>query len=542
MKIFVSRFILCCFFYNLNAQGSFTGNLRLNFDLYDRDAKIAAIGPNYEVNKSSANAWMQAIYSNQEQGIEAAVRFDGNYNSILQTPPIPTNFHGIGNWYIKKKIDKLEVAAGYHYEQYGMGVALRTFEERSLGIDNAIFGVKAKYKVNDKFFVRGIAGTQKNQLSNFGSFVKGMNAEYSHDFNDSFGVNAGVSVVNRTLTASDRTLIDAEVSGYSNKGYFKTPFNNTVFDVYGTIRYRNLTFYTELAYLTKGAVYNALLQEKYVEKNGYHAYLSATYSRPRLGVTVQARQMEHFQFQSTMQGSPDFNLNNNRRLSFFAPLNKQHSLRLPARFQIAPQEIGEVGASIDITYSFSKHFGVTFNASVIDTVGWKDPYYREAYLDIAYKKLLGGKLDQHFGVQYVFYNQRRYLVGNEPDNVEAYTFFAESVYRLNRKRSLRAELHVQSAPRELGNSAFLLLEYNIAPNWSFSVSDLYNFKPNKNYIVVKEYRNPNHFWTVFASYTKNTTRLTLGYTKQLAGIVCTGGVCRFEPAFSGMRMQLTTTF
>lgn len=525
------------------AQGILTGNIRLNFDLYDRDPAIAAVGPNYDYNKSSANAWLQTMYINNDLGFEGGIRFDGNYNSILQAPPIPVSFYGIGNWYLKKKIDKLEVMGGYIYEQYGMGVALRTFEERSLGIDNAIYGIKAKYSVNDHFFVRGIAGTQKNRLGDFGAFVKGINADYSHDFNDSMGINFGASIVNRTMTENDRDAIDKEVAGYTNANYFATNYNTSVLDLYTTVRYKNLSLNLEGAYKTKGAIYNPLIKNaNYQNKEGYMIYGSLTYVRPKLGVTLQARQMENFQFQSTMAGSTDFNLNNNRRISFFAPLNKQHSLRLPARFQIAPQELGEVGSSLDLTYSLTKHVALNLNLAMIDTIGWKDPYYREAYADIGFKKLMSGKLDMHYGLQYIYYNQQRYLGGNEPTDVTAITAFTEGVYRISRKRSMRAEVMLQSAPKELGSSVFLLLEYNIAPSWSFSVSDLYNFKPNPHYEVVKEYQNSHHFWSVFASYTKNTTRFTLMYTKQLAGIVCTGGVCRFEPAFSGLRAQMTATF
>jgi hypothetical protein len=107
---------------------------------------------------------------------------------------------------------------------------------------------------------------------------------------------------------------------------------------------------------------------------------------------------------------------------------------------------------------------------------------------------------------------------------------------------MRLELQYQHAAKDLGQSVFALVEFNIAPSWSFSVSDLYNFKPNPHYEVQKAYQNSHHFWNVFASYTKSTTRFTLMYTKQLAGIVCTGGVCRFEPAFSGLRAQMTASF
>jgi hypothetical protein len=534
-------FILFIFFnQNMLSQGMLTGNVRFNMDFYDRDSAIAAVGENYEYNKNSANVWLQTIYSDQAKGIEASIRFDGNYNSILQNPPNATSFYGIGNWYIKKKIDdKLDVSVGYLYEQYGNGTALRTFEERSLGIDNAIFGIRAKYKLNEKLSIRGIAGTQKYRLEFFGAFVKGMNAEYSHDFNDSFGFNVGSSIVNRTYSKEERAALDNAIQ---DKYYFPVNYNTYVGDIYTTVRYRNFTAYVEGAYKTKGAILNALTPELYQNKAGYMIYGSLTYSKPKLGITFQGRQVENFLFNSTQTQDPLFDRLNNRKLSFLAPINKQHSLRLPARFQIAPNELGETGASLDLTYSLTKKIAINFNASIIDTIGWKDPYYRELTGDVLFKKLLGGKLDQHVGVQYIYYNQRRYLGGTEPTDIVSYTGFTETIYRFNRKRSMRLELQYQHAAKDLGQSVFALVEFNIAPSWSFSVSDLYNFKPNPHYEVQKAYQNSHHFWNVFASYTKSTTRFTLMYTKQLAGIVCTGGVCRFEPAFSGLRAQMTASF
>lgn len=537
-------FILAILFNNfLFSQGTLTGNFRLNMDMYDRDSAIAAVGPNYEVNKNSANAWFQMIYSDQNKGFEAGLRLDGNYNSILQTPPIPLSFYGVGNWYIKKKIDNLELTGGYIYEQYGSGVALRTFEERNLGIDNAIFGVRAKYFINDNFMIRGIVGTQKYRMDFFNAFIKGINFEGNHSFGKDVNYNFGLAVVSRTLTDKDREIVNNSVSSYSFDDYFAVPYNTYVGNLYHTLQLGKITWGLDAAYKSKSAVFNQF-NNKYQYKEGYSIMNSVSYSQKGIGVTFQNRIVNNFQFQSTAQGAvADFNLNNNRRLSFLAPINKQNSLRLPARFQIAPIEISEVASSIDITYSPAKKTHINLNLSVIDSaLLFKTPYYKEAYIDIERKKMLNGKLDLHGGLQYVFYNQRKYLVGDEPTDIQSYTFFIEPTYRINRKNSLRFEFQYQHAAKELGQSMFALIEFNAAPNWSLSVSDLWNFSPNKKYEVVTQYQEPHHFYSIFTSYTKGSTRFTLAYAKQLAGIICTGGVCRFEPAFSGLRFQLTSSF
>ena len=41
--------------------------------------------------------------------------------------------------------DNLTVTAGNFYEQFGSGLILRSFEERTLGIDNALDGLRLKY-------------------------------------------------------------------------------------------------------------------------------------------------------------------------------------------------------------------------------------------------------------------------------------------------------------------------------------------------------------------------------------------------------------
>ena len=340
--------------------------------------------------------------------------------------------------------------------------------------------------------LRPLQELKKNRLETFGSFVKGVNGEYNKDFDDTFyinlglfrlhivgaGINPGFSVVSRTLTEEDRKVVDEEVTSYDDTTrWFKTTYNSTVFNLYNTLRLGQFTLYTEGAYMTPSAVTNPYLGVKYPysNKSGYALYGSLTYVRPKLGVTVQGRMMENFQFRSSAKFSSDFNLNNNRRLSFIAPINKQNSLRLPARFQIAPQEIGEMAFSIDLTYSLTKHILININGSIIDTIRFKDPYYREAMFDVEFKKLLGGKLDQHVGIQYIYNNQIRFQNEGIKD-MQAITGFLETTYRLSRKKSVRMELQYQHAPKDIGQSVFALLEFNIAPSWSFSLSDLYNFK------------------------------------------------------------------
>ncbi len=66
---------------------------------------------------------------------------------------------------------------------------------------------------------------------------------------------------------------------------------------------------------------------------------------------------------------------------------------------------------------------------------------------------------------------------------------------------------------------------------------MYNIKPNPAVSTDKK-----HYYNVFAAYTRNASRFTVQYVKQVEGINCTGGVCRYEPAFSGVKLGITSNF
>ena len=43
--------------------------------------------------------------------------------------------------------DGLDVTVGNYYEQFGSGLVLRSYEDKGLGIDNSLDGVRLKYHV-----------------------------------------------------------------------------------------------------------------------------------------------------------------------------------------------------------------------------------------------------------------------------------------------------------------------------------------------------------------------------------------------------------
>jgi hypothetical protein len=89
--------------------------------------------------------------------------------------------------------------------------------------------------------------------------------------------------------------------------------------------------------------------------------------------------------------------------------------------------------------------------------------------------------------------------------------------------------------QDLGAWAWGLVELNFAPKYSISVMDMYNYG---NKLEDKRL----HYYTIFGAANLGKNRFTLGYVKQVQGVICTGGVCRVEPAFNGVRATLNAYF
>jgi hypothetical protein len=52
-------------------------------------------------------------------------RFDMYNNSNLRNPTDSYSGMGIGRWYVQKRLDKVEISAGYLYDQIGSGCVVQ---------------------------------------------------------------------------------------------------------------------------------------------------------------------------------------------------------------------------------------------------------------------------------------------------------------------------------------------------------------------------------------------------------------------------------
>lgn len=505
--------------------GTLSGDLQTDLKVFQRDSAIGAINtPQYDNYFTGLESWLQVNYS--IFGFNASVRLDVFHNSNLFDPNGSYTGAGIGYFKLEKEIGKLTVAGGYFYEQFGSGIVYRSYEDRGLGLDYATFGINLKYKITDNWIIKGLAGQQKNQFSRYAPVFKGLNVDGLINISNNVRLLPGAAFLNRTIDQSSMDFVANTINSYDSADRFIPKYNVYAFSGYYTLNVKDFSWYTEGAFKTHEAIMND--EGILVDEPGNVIYTSLSYSRRGFGITGQFKRTENF----VLRTSPNETLNDGV-LDFIPPMSRQNSLRLPARYAPATQYLGEMAFELDATYTPQLGYAIELNYSHIDDLK-SNKLWRELYGQIEITK---SKVHNFtFGGQYVFYNQAIYR--NEPlPNLVAVTPFAEYTYKPNRKNSWRFELQYQNTQEDYGSFIFVLAEYNIAPRWSFSASDMYNIDPNP-----EKTEDKIHYYNFFISYTKSANRFAIAYTRQVAGINCSGGVCRYEPAFSGLKFSLTSSF
>ena len=255
-------------------------------------------------------------------------------------------------------------------------------------------------------------------------------------------------------------------------------------------------------------------------------------------MTFDYRQMRNFEFRISPFSSQLQGL-----MNFIPPLARQNTFRLTARYNAVPQFLGEQALQLDLNYAFTKKLSAALNTSYIDDLAG-DPLYREIHLDVNYKDIQ--KFSLSGGLQMQFYNQEVYEIKPGTGIVQTITPFVNYLHKISKKKSVRVEAQYMftgsdwsssvkgDVYREFGDWLFVQAEYSVAPHWTFFASDMWNVSPVKTEDI--------HYYSGGVAYTKGANRFSLSYVKQVEGVVCTGGVCRIEPAFNGVRLNVNANF
>lgn len=448
------------------------------------------------------------------------------------------------------------LTVGDFYEQFGSGFILRSYQERSLGIDGALRGARLKLNPVNGLYFTGLVGKQRYYWHLNPALIWGGDAEWSLDesFSNAFGSDYGL-----TLGASYVGKHQGEQEQLVNKpvyGRLNFPQNEAGFDGRANLRLHDFNILAE--YATKNNAPNVI--NNYTYARGSAEMLTLSYSTKGFSAFVQGKRSQNMSWLSDRMVN-DYLLNNGR-VNFMPPFTNTQTYTLAAMYPYGTNYDGEWAFQGEVGYLFKKgsplggKYGtnVRLSASYISGLDWATPdgkYNKENcvmgtngpsapfwkigalyYADLNFELNKKVTKDLKLTLFYLFQKySMEYIRKENAPMVTANVFILEGQWKMRPKTQLRCELQYLTTKQDEGDWMSALVELSFAPHWMITVTDTYN-----NGVTGKNY------YKAMVTYNYKANRFTLGYGRTRAGYDCSGGVCRTVPSSKGFFLTYNYNF
>ena len=493
---------------------------------------------------------------------------------------------GVPHIYVTGRLKHAELTLGDYYEQFGSGFILRTYEERSLGIDNSLRGVRLTLKPVKGVTLKALAGQQRvywhnrswdkdfTYLNGTDPWIYGADLELNVDQwfkrmdENGSRLTLGVSAVTKHERSED--IVNLRPTGAKDEfgtdilGAYKLnlPTDVGAIDVRAQFQKGNYSLMAEYALKSQDPSFD----NGYIYRRGNALMLSGSYSKRGMSLLLQAKRSEDMAFRSerSRTGTAAF-------INHLPAFSQQQTYALAALYPYATQNsLGEWAFQGEFSYTFKRKtalggkYGTTvkLNASHIrgidrqplmaagqpvenlqGTKGYTTKFFRMGH-DTYYQDInvqLDKKVTKDFKLNLMYMHQRynKTIVEGHGGTINSHIAIAEGKYTINKKLTLRGEAQYLHTKQDQGDWWYGLLELSVLPHFMFTVSDMYNAKvPNTDETATSK----QHFYMVSGCYTHGAHRLQLSYGKTRAGYNCTGGVCRYVPASKGLQVSYNFNF
>ena len=456
---------------------------------------------------------------------------------------------GVATYFANYKDKKLDITAGYFYEQFGNGLIYRSWEDRQLGLNNALRGGKIKYRPFQYLQLMGIYGKHRVGFDVSKGEIYGFNIELNISEAlkfESANLNFGFSIINRSQA------IDNAAKG----------FNKNTYAYSGRLDYSSNNFYSNVEYVIKNK--DALFEFGSVNTNalskGNALLYNMGYSYQSFGVNATFRRLENMSFYSDREIND--NIDNEQLVNYLPSLTKQYDYSLAniyvyqtqSKLAFSPfEKAGEIGGQFDVYYQFKREtfFGgkygtnVAVNVSFLygldaqfnhdnrtynaDLLSFGRKYFND--FNIAMRKKWSKQWSSIFTYINLYYN-KEYLE-ERSGKVDAQIAVIDATYQFLSEKSVRFEAQHLWTNDDRKNWLAGTVEFNVSSKISLFANDSYNYGNEIKRI---------HYYSFGGSYTKNSTRVSLNYGRQRGGLICVGGVCRIVPESTGFGFNLSTSF
>ncbi|MBI2417391.1 MAG: hypothetical protein HYV28_05705 [Ignavibacteriales bacterium] len=450
------------------------------------------------------------------------IRFD-----IFQPVNFSTNWSGakerysdIGFKYIKAELGEadagMELTVGNYYALFGRGMVLKSYEDRNLREDNNLQGVKIKARYHN-LTVTALSGMPENKSGDRTDILHAADFEYRimKDLKTGFSLASN----------QKQGQIKSTTTLYAFRVQPSLPFGD-VYVEYGIKKDEDEK------------------QENFAGKEsitGKAFYGNLNMYEEGFSLSSEYKYYDNFSF-TTGNGSVSYNTPPATRKDYTYLLLNRHTVSLDAA--------NENGYLIEGSYQYAEGSSLLISYGLTNTLPAWSLYQRSVRKDapapaglktFTQMREVYSQIAHHFNdnltITGIFgYNEE------SKDSTKNITPIIDCKYYLDEINTFRLIIeHQYTTERKTGETFYtdaVLIEYLRSPSFSVSLlSELETKEPTKGNMVRK-------MWNMvqFGYQIGEHTDLNLLFGSRQAGTICIGGVCRYEPEFSGVELKMMTRF
>lgn len=554
MRLILFIFTLCIPFIGVAQQQKIRAIIQSDAQWYLRDEILDPSGEYFPNERLLGQGF--ALFTYTDGDFQAGMRYE-NYQNVMLGFPTGYRGEGITYRYARVRKENWDITVGNFYEQFGSGLIFRSYEERGLGLDNAMDGFRIITKLNGGIKIKGVLGRQRKYFTKSEGVVRGADIEWSaNELIPALGkkgvfFSTGASFVSKFQRGFDPIL--------------NLPQNVGAFAFRTNLNFKGVNWGTEWAYKINDPSYD----NGYIYRPGNGLVSTISYSKKGLGILASIKRIDNMSFRSDRNGQ-QFDL----FINFLPPTSEPHTYALVALYPYATQINGEIGGQFEINYmiprgsplggkygtklSINSALSNSIDKSVLadgtrgqkGTQGYISEYFK--FGPTIYFRDLNGSISHKFSKKHksqISFFRLKYNKTVLNDGVGDITLLEnpgmdsvitinaivlENQFKLSNGQTIRNELQWSIADGFRGDMAMALIEWTINHDWTLAIQDIYNYgHPTPSRRI--------HYPIVSLIHFNGPTRVQVGYGRQQQGVFCVGGVCRVVPPSNGLSISLTTS-
>ena len=484
------------------------------------------------------------------QGLEVMTRAELTQWPLPGYDADPTfKGYGVSHLHVAATFDWGKVTVGDVYGQFGSGMVLRLYEDRALGVDNALRGGKIEVTPYKGIYLTALGGKQRRNWNCYDDKAWGWN--YKQDAVLGTNVELGLHewIPQLQEVGANLTVGGSYVSKYQKADtiLFIDPVAMQAYmynlpewvgagSVRAQLQMKGWNALVEYAYKANDP---SILNE-YSYKPGEALLMSLSYSQKGLAVLAQVKRSENMAFRSDRQSNLIAGT-----INHMPPFAMQHTYMLTSLYPYSTDQIANEWAfQGEVRYTWKRgtamggKYGTTLKLNASHIRGTSDtwfgmseePYYTDVNIELN-KKI---NKEWYIGAMAMYQTYNKRIIGKN-GIARSGIGVVEAKYAMNKKVQMRAELQYLYSKQYEGQWVAALYELSLWRQLVLSGQWMYNIGHAPD-------ATNGHYYTVAATYTHGAHRVMAGYTKTRAGFNCSGGVCRQVPEQQGVTLTYNFTW